>query len=342
MRTERLIEQDHTFLETNDDIFFCVAGNLHSKEAIFGMPYYFLTEELEKIMDITINEFIIIDGRKFSKLLSQVPLEEYSLFIKDNYPEYYYSPPMWEVLMKVDRTKVRRVFDPRSFVRRIREEYLINPDEENALLYTLRQMQEYDATLISNVGIAGSTLLLQDPEKIGKDIDLVVYKRSNIQAAKDFSIAMRRLNPRFSSLEGEKLQQYVEGKANQYRGSREALFRLTAGRWDTIFVDDIKVDFTFVDDRGIHHIPSYDIPATEPVSIRAKIIGISDSYFLPTVLEIEHKEFHKVIITARGYICLFQPKDVINISGFVHRQPDSETGILMVDDLKGLISRCQR
>lgn len=332
---ERISDLDHTYLRTEDDIFFCVSGNLHSKEAIFGMPYYFLTQELEEIMDITINEFVIIEDQRFTRLLSQISPEEYGLFIRDNYPDYYYSPPMWEILMKVNRPKVRQVLDPRRFTRRLRENYAITPEEENPLLYAIDQIVKHDVTLISNVGITGSVLLTQNPRHMGGDIDLVVYKRSNIEAARNFSSLMCSTNPRFSPLNGNKLQEYVQKKAARYGGAKADLYNLVAGRWDTIFIDGTKLDFTFVDDAKTDYIQSYDTPEVRPVNIQARVIGISDSYFLPTILFIEHEKFDKVIITARGYICLFQLHDIIKISGTEHASLNSETSYLVVDDLKG-------
>lgn len=331
-------DRDHTYLLTTDNILFCVAGNLHSREHIFGMPYYFLTQELEEILDITVNEHVIVAGRGFSKLLDQIPLSEYALFIKENYPDYYFSPSMWEVLMKVDRSRLRQVFDPRALVRKIRKEYPMTADEENSLLYTLYKIQTDGFGLISNVGITGSVLLSGTVDFPAKDIDLIFYKRDSIQAVTDFSAAVLQGDPRFTGLQGEVLRSYVEKKRERFRGADEQIAYLVANRWDILFVDGVKLDLDFCEETR-PTIPDYDLlRRMERVRFNAKVIDISDSYFLPTRLKIEHDRFRDVIITTRGYVSLFNLGDTIRVDGLVYTPEGNNHEYVVVDDRKGLIT----
>lgn len=333
----QISDRDHTYLLTEDDIYFCVGGNLHSQGYIFGMPYYFLTKELEEIMDITINEHIVINSKKFSKILGQIPLSDYKLFIKDNYPEYFYSPSLWEVLMKVDRTKVRQVLDPRSYVNKISREYILNSDEENGFLYTLYKLLERGNMLISNVGVSGSLLLTEDLKQFRNDIDLVFYKRDSVEAVKDFSVSVRQSDPRFSGLSEQALSDYVKKKKSRFNTPEDQIVRMVQGRWDTIFIDGIKLDFTFNDDHP-PSIPSYEMEIKERIQFQAKVTGISDSYFLPTQLLVDNERYQEIIITARGYICLFNFGDIVNVTGWVYSSKENGREYVVIDENKGSIS----
>lgn len=327
---------DRSYIHTSDNIYFCINGNLHSREAVFGMPYYFPTHNLENIMDIQINEYILIGGEKYTKLLSQIPRESYKNFIKDNYPDYMYSPPMWEILMKVDRNKILKTINPRQIVDRVMRQSIGEVAEENPLLYTLRQMQLHNPSLFANMGIGGSTLLRDDFLSVENDLDLIFYKRSTVARAKEFSDKMTATNPRFTKLEGNTLESYLETTSRQLGGTRESLYHLTKGRWDLLYVDGKKLDFSFVDLSFRPAVASYEgTGSTNPIKVKAKITDVSDSYFMPTVLDIDNDNFKKVVITKRGYICLFYFDQTVEIVGTEFRNEKNNSRFLLVDDFNG-------
>lgn len=328
---------DHSYVYTNDKILFSVCGNLHSRESIFGMPYYFPTKELEQIMDIQINEFHLVHGEKYTKLLSLVSREGYPDFIRDNYPDYYYSPPMWEILMKVNRDKIKATLNPQSRVRQILNHMQEGHyTDENPLLYTLDRMQSQNPRLIHNVGIGGSGLIRDDFLSTGNDLDLVFYKRSTVASAKDFSVAMRQSDSRFAGLEGDNLARYVQQKARQLGGTTDSVYRLVKNRWDILYVDDVKLDFSFVDGSAAPAFSTYETrQSPQPVKIRAKIVDVESSYYMPTVLGIDNPELGKVVITKRGYICLFERDQAVEITGMKYETDEAKTGIILVDEYNG-------
>ena len=328
---------DHSYVYTDDKIFFSVCGNLHSKESIFGMPYFFPTKDLEQIMDIQINEFHLVHGQKYTKLLSLISREDYRDFIKDNYHDYFYSPPMWEILMKVNRDKVKGVVNPQNRVRQVLN-YMQdkNYTDENPLLYTLDRMRFQNPRLINNVGIGGSGLLRDDFLSVGNDLDLVFYKRSMVSSARDFSVAMRQMDGRFTGLEGENLERYIQQKARQLGGTTESVYRLVKNRWDILYIDGLKLDFSFVDESVVPPLSTYENQQSpEPVKIRSKIVDVENSYFIPTVLGIDNPELGKVVITKRGYICLFERDQEVEITGMKYESDEAKTGIILIDEYNG-------
>lgn len=310
---EKISDRDHTYLRTKDNVFFCVAGDLHSEQSIFGQPYYFLHKELENIMDIQINKYIIIGDQKFTKLKTIISDSEYPDFIKHNYPEYYYSPSIWEALMRVDRQKIVQVLDPRDLVKKFQEKYNPRQYEENTLLYILDQITRFDSSLISNVGITGSLLLHNDLSQLYNDVDLVIYGRSNIKSIQDFSAFATSNNPRFSTLAGEELELYALSEIKTYPGTMEQLISLMQNRWDRIFVDGIKLDFSF--SAGQAYIDSYDMVSMGKCTLKGKIINDSLSNFLPTLIDIESDEINTVLITSRRYTSILNRQDTIGVHG---------------------------
>lgn len=327
---------DHSYIYTDDKIFFSVCGNLHSKEAVFGMPYYFPTKELEEIMDIQINEFNLVRGEKYTKLLSQIDRGSYPDFIRDNYPDYFYSPTMWEILMKVDRSKIRKVIDPKRRVHQILDHMTGQYSDENPILYAFKQIQKYYPTLLINLGVGGSGLLRDDLLTSGNDLDLIIYKKSTVVAAKEFSIAMRSSDTRFTSLEGDKLANYVEQKATQLGGTKDSVYRLVKDRWDILYVDGVKLDFSFVDSSASAPFVSYENNyPQERVKIKARVVGVTDSYFMPTILDIDNDDVQKVVITKRGYICLFTPDQLVEITGMKYNIKETKKDLVLIDEFNG-------
>jgi len=326
--------RDHTYLLTKNNVLFCVAGNYHSFKYINGMPYYFLKGELESILNTKINSYITVGDKKFSKLLNYIDLSEYPSFIKKNYKSYYYSPCGWRSLMKVNRSEIKKVFDPQKFVKHLLKKSELKKHKGNPIIYLLKQMHSYNPLLLSNVGITGSALITKNINHFGKDIDLVFYGNYVALLVEEFSFTVCKEDPRINSLMGNHLKEYVKNKINKFPGTEKEFIRLVKDRWDTIFVDGFKVDFTFCKDNTETEFLN-NMNILRPVSIRTKITDVSESYFLPTVLGIENPRFEKVIITARGYICLFKQNDKVEIRGTIHYSKKTQKELIVVDELAG-------
>lgn len=317
---ERVLNRDHTYLRTKDDIFFVVGGDIHTKKHIFGQPYYFPQKKIEEILDTKIQKSISIDGKGFCKLLDVIKPDEYGQFIKENFKDYYYSPPVWPLLMRVDRDKISRVLDPRKGRQDIMRKY--GNQKDLPLIYLLGLIREFDKNLYCNTGITGSLLLHKDLSQLKKDVDLIIHGQENVLLSRDFSIEMCTENGRFSFLDGSKLSDHLDVKMGNFSGTREQLSRLSRKRWDTYFVDETKIDLTFSSD---HELPlnSYDLSPTDERIIVGRIVNARNSYYLPTFLKVESKDgIEDVVITSRGYICLFQRFDNVQIIGkeFVNRK----------------------
>jgi predicted nucleotidyltransferase len=304
---------DHTFLKTDDNIFFAVGGDLHTKEYIFGQPYYFPKKYLEMVLDTNIQKTISIDGNEFCKLLDIIKPEEYTNFIKENFKDYYYSPSVWPLLMKVERSKISKIFDPNIGRQQIMYKY---GDQENIpLIYLLNLIRKFNKNLYDNTGVTGSLLLHKDFNQIINDVDLTIYGQNNVFLSKDFSIEMCTNNNRFSFLDGNRLNEYLDIKTRGYPGTRNQLADLSKRRWDTYFVDGTKIDLTFSSDQK-NIIKSYDMTFIGERKFSGRIIDTSNSFYLPTILKVESENgIDEVMITSRGYICLFQLFDKVQIIG---------------------------
>lgn len=335
-------DHDHTYLATEDSVLFCVSGDTHTADAIYGMPYYLPTARLEEILDAPAEQQIIVGGKEYSKILGHIAIADYPGFIQENLPEYYYSPPGWEVLMKVDRAKIRKVYDPRELVAKIRQEHTLTPDESNPLLYAMHKLEcADDPHLIANVGITGSLLLTQAIDQgVRNDIDLIFYGEETIEAARAFSGDVLQSDPRFSGLSDAQLQEYVSKKRSRFGNavSENQLMRTVEGRFDTIFVDGVKLDFTFSRAKPGGPHPWRKLEPQDEVAFTARVVDDVDSYYLPTRLKTDKKGLSDIVITARGYICLFRNDDVIKVNGQVYNSREDGGRFVVIDEGKGFVA----
>ena len=310
---EKISDCDHTYLKTRDNIYFAVNGDLHTSESIFGQPYYFPKKTIETILDRQIQKTTLLEKSEFCKLLDVIKLEEYPDFIKENFSKYYYSPKIWPLLMKVNRSNVSRVFNPKIGLDTIYEAH--KHQENHPLIYFLELLKQHNPALYKNMGITGSLLLHQDLSQVKNDIDIIVYGRPNAIVTKSFSINMCDFNNRFSFLEGEKLETYLDSKAQTYPGTRKQLADLTRKWWDTFYIDETRFDLTFSSETT-PPLESYDLLPLGERKISGEVTDTDDSYFLPTGLKVRTSSGVKdVIITSRGYISLFEKSDSVEVTG---------------------------
>lgn len=310
---EKISDSDHTYLKTRDNIYFAVNGDLHTRESIFGQPYYFPKKTIETILDRQIQKTTLIEESEFCKLLDFIKPEEYPDFIKENFSKYYYSPSIWPLLMKVDRNNISRVFDPKIGLKTIYEAH--KHQENHPLIYFLELLRQNNPTLYKNMGVTGSLLLHRDLGQIRNDIDIIVYGRQNAIDTKNFSVNMCDSNNRFSFLDGEKLEEYLDSKTQTYPGTRGQLADLIRKRWDTFFIDSTRFDLTFSSESS-PFLESYDLKPLGERKVSGEVTNTDNSYFLPTEIKVKTTdEVEDVIITSRGYICLFQEFDSVDVSG---------------------------
>lgn len=67
------LDRDHTYLRTDDDLLFCVSGDSHTKDSIYGMPYYMATSQLEDVLGTSAQEQIIVKEKNTRRFLGTSP-----------------------------------------------------------------------------------------------------------------------------------------------------------------------------------------------------------------------------------------------------------------------------
>jgi len=201
---------DHTYLRTEDEVFFSVIGTTHTEQYIYGMPYYFPTDNLTEIFGSPIETSIEVDGVPYTKLLNLISSAEYPTFIQENYPQYYFSPDMWRLLMQVEREQVVDVLSPKQVAQSLISRHIAAENMDNPFVYLLHTINNYAPDLLENIGITGSVLLAGHIQRFsrGSDIDLIIYGRENVARAKMFSEQVRATDDRFSGLTGKALESY--------------------------------------------------------------------------------------------------------------------------------------
>jgi predicted nucleotidyltransferase len=321
--------REQAYILTDDDILFYVSCSCRSGEEILGMPFYFPTLDLQKALRRHIRPSIQMQGRDYSKILSEISYLEYIPFIRKHYPEYFYSPAMWKVLMRVHRSKIRKIVDPIEFV----QETLRSGEDGTVMRHVLTQLIQEGRGLTTSIGITGSTLLSADTQARRGDIDIVVYGSENVRATRQLLGHLCEFDPRFSRMDSTRLESFVRSKAHLYPGSYRDLYNLKKRSWDQIFIDDTRLDFRFAnydDDRC-----SYDDESMGVVDICAKVIDTSGSCAIPSTVRIDSDELSRVIITSREYNCLLEVDDIVKIRGSLHYSEQFREKLLVVDSVTG-------
>lgn len=319
---------DHTYVLTTDHLFFCLAGESHTTSFLFGMLYYVPTVDLAEKLGRPVPGKFQYAREWYSKVLDVTSYSEYPSFIREHYPAFYYSPPTWRSLMRMDRNTLKLVFDPRSFVR---SKYPRVIGQSVATL--IDEISTMAPGLHGNLGVTGSLLLGSEVSSV-RDIDLVVYGRSNVPLVRDMLLdANRRSNSKLASLNQAALHRYVDSRRQKFPGTYEQLFQMTLRRWDLASFGSLRVDFSFVDTEATKVI-DYDAPVIGVQTISTVVESASEAAFLPTLLYVTDSEISQILVTARGYICLFQAGDRILARGTVHLNVFDQP-ILVVDDLNG-------
>ncbi|MBU1118019.1 hypothetical protein KKD37_03585 [Patescibacteria group bacterium] len=335
---ERISDCDHTYLKTIDNLYFCTAGGLHTRESIFGQPYYIPHKMAETLLGNQIQSSVLVGETEFCKFMDILKPGEYPDFIRENFKDYYYSPPMWRVLMKVDRTKVVAVLDPKKGRQNIMKKY--EGKKDLPIIGLFKSIRQFDKELYRNTGVTGSLLLHQNPCLLKNDVDLIIYGARNVAKSKEFSHEMCTQNGRFSFLDGDNLVNYLDVKSKTYPGTREELSDLSRRRWDTFFIDGIKIDLTF--SSGLKPpFPSYDMLSQGKISFKGKVTDATGSSYLPTILQVKTETGPKtVVVTSRGYICLFQPADTVQVFGEQYVGPENkEEYTIITENNQTYISR---
>ncbi|MBS7637656.1 hypothetical protein KEJ49_02030 [Candidatus Bathyarchaeota archaeon] len=210
--------RDRDFVQTTDDYFFCVLGNVHPRDRVIAYLKYIPAPAGKWGKK----------NRRFERIFRHYTMADLigTLKFLESHPEYLFDSPVLGIRMSAvpaDRISVH-----------------IRPEERMALLLTMKRpdvLQKKAADLVNLIsgrsgvsteyfGVTGSLLL--DIHQDFSDIDLIVYGMKNSQAVKEALLQMYKE-------EGSSIRRFNVEEAKKWCLDKTKKFPITYEEAVTIF-----------------------------------------------------------------------------------------------------------
>ncbi|RLI26512.1 hypothetical protein DRO57_00935 [Candidatus Bathyarchaeota archaeon] len=278
--------RDRDFVQTWEDMFFCVIGNAHPKDRVITYLKY-VPSRLGRWGG---------GEQRYARILKSyttISVEEVLNFLKARYP-YYVSKlenlGLEMITVPVDRIKIH--FKPED---KLRQLSMTKPDKldrlERAALELTKLLSETAGVDMRYLGVTGSILLgIHNPGF--SDIDLVVYGRNNsfrvettLEALHEEGVIQR--------ITGERFRKWVVDKARQYNLSLKDAEEICRRTWNRGFYKDTPFSIHPVRIEEEVEVRYDDIRCLSEGSakVRAVVVDDEDSLFLPAVYKVSEVEF---------------------------------------------------
>ncbi len=278
--------RDRDFLETYEGMFFCVVGNVHPNDRVISYLKYIPSDF--GLWGIE---------RKYSRILKSytaLSVKEVLNFLKSNFPRYVSglnSMSLEMIAVPVDSIKTH--FKPELRLRKLYGEPVEHLDVlERRTIELVNLLSEASGIPVECFGVTGSILLkIHNPSF--SDVDLTVYARGNASKIKDALAELKR-DGTIRWLNGGEFDRWVYDKARQYGLSLKDAWEICRRVWNrgiyagTEFsVHPVKVE----EDLSERYGDFVYRPTGGLAKIKAIIVNVGDSYFMPAVYKLSNVEF---------------------------------------------------
>ncbi|MBS7646384.1 MAG: hypothetical protein QXL91_00120 [Candidatus Bathyarchaeia archaeon] len=262
-------------IESIESIIFDVKGLVHPLDKIVAFPRFIPDAKGHRKLGI----------RKYEKVYS---LSERFVFLEKNFPEYLvYDPVFDEKICEVSLNKVKRVYNPISFLEKLRKKR--NLDElESAALHCVEILKERANVPWCKIGVSGS--VLASLHTATSDIDPIVYGVENCRKVHEtLKTLLKEKDTPFQSYSLEDLRKLFDFRSRDtfmnfedfiMVESRKSFQGKFMGR--DFFIRFVK-DFDEIDERyGDVHYKNCGY-----AKIEALVVDDSEAIFTPCTYKIE-------------------------------------------------------
>ncbi|MBS7612246.1 hypothetical protein KEJ27_08630 [Candidatus Bathyarchaeota archaeon] len=278
--------RDRDFLETYEGMFFCVIGNVHPEDRVISYLKYVPSDFGLWGME-----------RKYSRILKSyttLSVKEVLNFLKSNFPHYVSrlnSMGLEMIAVPVDGVKTH--FKPELRLRKLYGELVEHLDVlERRTIELVDLLSKASGIPVECFGVTGSILLkIHNPSF--SDVDLTVYGRRNASKIKEALAELKR-DGTIRWLNGGEFDRWVYDKARQYGLSLKDAWEICRRVWSrgiyagTEFsVHPVKIE----EDSSERYGDFIYKPTGGLIKVKATIVDIDDSYFMPAVYKVSDVEF---------------------------------------------------
>lgn len=278
--------RDRDFLETHEGMFFCVIGNIHPEDRVISYLKYVPSD-----FGLWGRE------RKYSRILKSyttLSVKEVFNFLKSSFPRYVSRLNSMSLeMITVPINSVKMHFKPELRLRELYGEPVEHLDVlEMRTVELVDLLSEVSGIPVECFGVTGSILLkIHNPSF--SDVDLTVYGRGNASKIRS-ALAELKENGFIRWLSGGEFDKWVYDKSRQYGLSLKDAWEICRRVWsrglyeNTEFsVHPVKVEEDSPEGYGDFIYRPMDGLA----KVKATIVDVGDSYFMPAVYKVSDFEF---------------------------------------------------
>ena len=286
--------KDRDFLETEEGMFFCVAGYLHPPDRITGyLKYTPVTEGKWKKGNIAFRREL-----PYYHVFSVSKTIEY---LKDHYPQYVHYCPVRQIEMSmVPRSCIKSYYEPEK---RLLQLVSSPRDELEMKVASFAQDIKESGIPLRFLGITGSILIGLHNISFS-DIDLIVYGKENALTLKN---CLKNLE-NVISLKNERKEEWISHKMEIFNLTRKDAELFAERKWNYGFYKDtyFSVHPTRTDSEITEEYGDYQYTGRGAVTVKAVITESSESMFLPAKYKIDIIEVTKGINVFIGEIVSYE------------------------------------
>jgi len=322
--------RDRDFIETYEGMLFCVIGNVHPTDRVISYLKY-----------IPSDLGLWGRGRRYDRILKSyttISVKEVLNFLKKNFPQYVGElNAMGLEMITVPVENIKTHFKPEIRLKELYGESIERLDAlERKTIELVDLLSKASVIPVECFGVTGSILLkIHNPSF--SDVDLTVYGRVNASKIKNIMIKLKE-DGSIQWLKGLEFDNWAYNKAKQYRLNLKDAWEICRRVWNRGFYGGVEFSIHPVKSENDSSERYGDVvyrPLSGLAKIKATIIDVEDSYFIPAFYKVSDVEFLRgnpvedltEIVTYEGfYAGIFNEGEAVEAVGKLESVLDRRAG----------------
>jgi predicted nucleotidyltransferase len=277
--------QDRDFIQTNEEFFFCVVGNVHPPERVISYIKYLPSDS-----GVWGNK-----KQQFNRILKNYTISnllETFQYLEKNHPHYLFKSPVDNITVTaVPVDCIKKHFMPEKKLAELRKGISLDSLQKKLIRFT-SHLEQISGIKETAFGITGS-ILLDIHQPSFSDLDVIVYGTKNSWKLKEALIQQQGPKSSIKRLQDKELDGWCIKKTKQYPMTKQDALNLYNRKWNLGYFEDTYV--------SIHPVKTeneikekYGTKTYEPigqVTLTAVVCDSVDSLFLPAVYKVKDISF---------------------------------------------------
>jgi predicted nucleotidyltransferase len=269
--------RDRDFLQTSEELLFCVVGLVHPHKRVISYLKYVPSES--GVWGRGEKRF----SRIFQKYTIPNLLKTFN-FLERNYPHYLYHSPVDNItLTAVPRQNIEVHFLPEQKLAQLRLALELDSLQDKLIRFS-KFLEEISGVPSRSFGVTGSLLLDIHQPKFS-DLDVTVYGVKNSWALRNALTESTTSETSVKRLTGKPLEEWCGKKAKQYPLTPAEASRIYERKWNLGFFEDTwcSIHPVKLESEVIERYGEKNYYPCGQVTIRAVVCDNTNSLFLPSV-----------------------------------------------------------